>query len=138
MPVYQQIALMTVKDRAMLAIRGTREARMILVRDPNRLVASAVIRNPRLTENEVESITAMKTVSEEVLRLIASSRSYTKSYVIIHNLVRNPRTPIAISMGFLNRIQTKDLRQLSANKNVPDVIRQSSSRMFLKRTGVGG
>jgi hypothetical protein len=138
MPVYQQIALMTVKDRVMLAIRGTREARMILVRDPNRLVAAAVIRNPRITDNEVESISAMKTVSEEVLRIIASTRSYTKSYVIIHNLVRNPRTPIAISMGFLNRIQTKDLRQLSANKNVPDVIRQTSSRMFLKRTGVGG
>jgi hypothetical protein len=138
MPVYQQIALMSVKDRVMLAIRGTREARMILVRDPNRLVAGAVIRNPRITDNEIESVTAMKTVSEEVLRLIASSRSYTKSYVIIHNLVRNPRTPIAISMGFLNRIQSKDLRQLSTNKNVPDVIRQTSARMFLKRTGVGG
>jgi hypothetical protein len=138
MPVFQQIALMSVKDRVMLGIRGTREARMILVRDPNRLVASAVMRNPRITDNEVESISAMKTVSEEVLRLIATSRSYTKSYVIIHNLVRNPRTPIAISMGFLNRIQSKDLRQLSTNKNVPDVIRQTSSRMFLKRTGAGG
>src|SRR5215831_14746933 len=138
MPVYQQIALMSVKDRVMLAIRGTREARMILVRDPNRLVSAAVVRNPRITDNEVESITAMKTVSEEVLRLIAGSRSYTKSYVIIHNLVRNPRTPIAISMGFLNRIQSKDLRQLSTNKNVPDVIRQTSARMFLKRTGIGG
>jgi hypothetical protein len=138
MPVYQQIALMSVKDRVMLAIRGTREARMILVRDPNRLIAAAVIRNPRITENEVESVSAMKTVSEEVLRLIASSRSYTRSYVIIHNLVRNPRTPIAISMGFLNRIQSKDLRQLSSNKNVPDVIRQTAARMFLKRTGVGG
>ncbi|HKF53966.1 MAG TPA: hypothetical protein VKJ45_00930 [Blastocatellia bacterium] len=138
MPVYQQIALMSVKDRVMLAIRGTREARMILVRDPNRLVAAAVIRNPRITDNEIESVAAMKTVSEEVLRLIASSRSYTKSYVIIHNLVRNPRTPIAISMGFLNRIQSKDLRQLSTNKNVPDVIRQTSARLFLKRTGIGG
>jgi len=138
MPVYQQIALMSVKDRVMLAVRGTREARMILVRDPNRMVSSAVIRNPRITDNEVESISAMKTVTEEVLRVIASTRSYTKSYVIIHNLVRNSRTPIAISMGFLNRIQTKDLRLLSNNKNVPDVIRQTSSRMYLKRSGTGG
>jgi hypothetical protein len=138
MPVYQQIALMSVKDRVMLAIRGTREARMILVRDPNRLVAAGVIRNPRITDSEVENVSAMKSVSEEVIRLIASSRHYTKSYSIIHNLVRNPRTPIALSMGFLNRIQTKDLRQLSTNKNVPDVIRQTSGRMFLKRTGVGG
>ena len=42
MPVFQQIALMSIKDRVMLAIKGTREARLILVRDPNRIVAAAV------------------------------------------------------------------------------------------------
>ena len=108
MPVFQQIALMSIKDRVMLAIKGTREARLILARDPNRMVAAAVMRNPR---------------------------GWTKSYAVIHNLVRNPRTPIAISLGFLNRIQTRDLRALSLNKNIPDVIRQTSNRLYIKRSG---
>ena len=135
MPVFQQIALMSVKDRVLLAIKGTREARLILVRDPNRLVASAVMRNPRLSENEVEYIASIKAVHEDVLRQIGMNRGWVKTYAVIHNLVRNPRAPISISLGFLNRIQTRDLRALSLNKNIPDVIRQTASRHYIKRTG---
>jgi len=133
-PVFQRVALMSVKDRVMLAIKGTREARMILVRDPNRIVASAVMRNPRLTDAEVEHIASIKTVPEDVLRQIGQTRAWTRSYLVIHNLVRNSRTPIATSLVFINRIQTRDLRALSLNRNIPDVIRQTSYRLYLKRS----
>lgn len=133
-PVFQRVALMSVKDRVMLAIKGTREARMILVRDPNRIVASAVMRNPRLTDAEVEHIASIKTVPEDVLRQIGQTRGWTRSYLVIHNLVRNSRTPIATSLVFINRIQTRDLRALSLNRNIPDVIRQTSYRLYLKRS----
>ncbi|MGA9771011.1 MAG: hypothetical protein WBV94_18400 [Blastocatellia bacterium] len=138
LPVFQQIALMSIKDRIMLAIKGTREARMILVRDPNRIVAGGVLRNPRVTDTEVESISSIKTVPEDVLRQIGQNRAWTRSYAVIHNLVRNPRTPIGISLGFLNRIQTRDMRALSLNKNIPDVIRSTSYRLYLKRSGSNG
>jgi hypothetical protein len=134
-PVFQRVALMSIKERVMLAIKGTREARMILVRDPNRIVAGAVLRNPRLTDNEVESIASFKSVPDDVLRRIGQSRAWSRSYVVIHNLVRNPRTPIATSLGFVNRIQLRDLRALAQNKNVPDVIRQTANRLYLKRAG---
>jgi hypothetical protein len=134
LPVFARIALMTIKDRVMLGIKGTREARLILVRDPNRIVASAVMRNPRITETEIESIASIRSVCEDVLRIIAQNRGWTRSYVVIHNLVRNPRTPIAMSLGFLNRIQTRDLKVLSSNKNVPDVIRTTASRLYIKRS----
>jgi hypothetical protein len=134
-PVFQRVALMSVKDRVMLAIKGTREARMILIRDPNRIVAGAVLRNPRLTDTEIENIASVKTVPEDVLRQIGQNRAWTRSYAVIHNLVRNSRTPIAISLAFLGRIQTRDLRALSQNKNIPDVIRQSTYRLYLKRSG---
>jgi hypothetical protein len=137
-PVFQQIALMSVKDRVMLAIKGSREARTILVRDPNRIVAGAVLRNPRLTDTEVETIASIKTVPEDVLRQIGQNRAWVRPYTVIHNLVRNPRTPIAISLGFLNRIQTRDMRALSLNKNIPDVIRSTAYRMYLKRSGSNG
>jgi hypothetical protein len=133
-PVFQRVALMSVKDRVMLAIKGTREARMILIRDPNRIVAGAVLRNPKLTDTEIEHIASVKTVPEDVLRHIGQNRAWTRSYVVIHNLLRNSRTPIAISLAFLGRIQTRDLRALSQNKNIPDVIRQSSYRLYLKRS----
>ena len=134
LPVFQRIAMMSIKDRVMLAIKGTREARTILVRDPNRIVAGAVLRNPRLTDQEIEMIASIKTVPEDVLRLIGMNRAWTRSYAVIHNLVKNPRTPIAISLGMLNRIQTRDMRALSTNKNIPDVIRTTASRIYIKRS----
>ena len=135
MPVFQRVALMSVKDRVMLAIKGTREARMILVRDPNRIVAGAVLRNPKLTDPEIENIASIRTVPEDVLRQIGQNRTWNRSYVVAHNLVRNPRTPIGISLGFINRIQTRDMRVLSQNRNIPDVIRQTAYRLYLKRSG---
>ena len=132
-PVFQRVALMSVKDRVMLGIKGTREARMILVRDPNRIVAGAVLKNPRLTDAEVETIASLKSVPEDVLRRIGMNRQWVRSYIVIHNLVRNPRTPIAISLGFINRLQSRDLRVLSQNKNVPDVVRQNAYRLYVKR-----
>jgi len=134
-PVFQRIALMSVKDRVMLAIKGTREARMILVRDPNRIIAGAVLKNPRITDAEIEYMASVKSVPEDVLRQIGQSRSWTRSYAVIHNLVRNARTPIAVSLTFMNRPQTRDLRALSLNRNIPDVIRQTSYRLYLKRSG---
>ncbi len=136
-PVFQRVALMSVKDRVMLAIKGTREARMILIRDPNRMVAGAVLRNPRLTDTEIENIASVRTVPDDVLRQIGQNRAWTRSYVVIHNLVKNGRTPIAISLNFINRIQTRDLRALSQNKNIPDVIRQTSYRLYMKRSSTG-
>ncbi len=106
---------------------------MILIRDPNRPVCAAVIQNPRITDQEVETISALKSVNEEVLRLIGMNRAWTRNYLVIHNLVRNPKTPVALSLNFLNRIQSRDLRQLGMNKNVPEVIRTMAGRMYVKR-----
>ncbi len=91
----RRVLLMNVKDRIKLAMKGDREARSILIRDSNKIVATGVINNPRITDKEVEGISAMRTISDEVLRLIAQNRGWARNYSIIHNLARNPRTPIA-------------------------------------------
>ncbi len=131
--VLARIARMSVKDRIRFALKGTREVRLILIRDPNRPVCAAVVMNPRITDQEIETISALKSVNEEVLRLISLNRAWTRNYAVIHNLVRNPKTPVALSLNFLNRIQSRDLRALGQNKNIPEVIRTMAGRMFLKR-----
>ena len=111
------------------------EARSILIRDSNKVVCSAVVNNPRITEQEIENIAAMRTVSDEVLRLIAMNRSWARSYPIIHNLARNPRTPIPTAMNILNRIRTKDLVNLSQNRNVSETVRRQAYRLQQVRSG---
>jgi hypothetical protein len=131
----RRIMFMTVKDRVKLGQKGDREARSILIRDSNKIVATAVINNPRITDHEVENIASMRTVSDEVLRIIGLNRSWTRSYPIIHNLARNPRTPIPTAFNILPHIRTKDLKHLSQNRNVPEGVRRQAYRLSELRTG---
>ena len=130
-----RILKMGMKDRVKLAMKGDREARNILIRDPNRIVAQAVIQNARITESEVEKIAAMRSVPEDVLRQIAINRNWARNYMIIHNLARNPRTPIANVISILSRMQLRDLAALSKNRNVSDAVRRQALRLAQARTG---
>jgi len=131
----RRIMFMNARDRMKLAMKGDREARGILIRDSNRVVSTAVINNPRITDHEIENIAAMRTVADEVLRIIALNRAWARSYPIIHNLVRNPRTPIPTVVGILPRIHTKDLKNLSQNRNVSEAVRRQATRLSQARSG---
>ncbi len=125
---------MKVKDRRKLGMKGDREARSILIRDSNKIVCTAVVNNPRITEHEIENISAMRTVAEEVLRIISMNRAWARSYPIIHNLARNPRTPIAAAINILPRIRTKDLKNITQNRNVSEAVRKQAYRLASIRT----
>ncbi len=131
----RRIMFMNARDRMKLAMKGDREARSILIRDSNKVVATAVINNPRVTDQEVENIASMRTVADEVLRLIAINRGWARSYTIIHNLVRNPRTPVPTVVSTLPRIRTKDLQHLSQNRNVSEAVRRQAMRLTQTREG---
>ena len=131
----RRIMFMNTKDRMKLAMKGDREARSILIRDSNKVVSTAVVNNPRITEQEVENIASMRTTSDEVLRLIAMNRGWARSYTIIHNLARNPKTPIPTIMNILNRIRTKDLQNLAQNRNVSEAVRRQAYRLTSARSG---
>src|SRR5262249_27207989 len=130
--VVQEIYRKTTAEKIIAALKGSREERSILIRDPNRLVSTAVLGSPRLTPAEVESISAMKNVSEEVLRTIGTNKDWTKSYPVISNLVRNPRTPIALSMGYVSRLNPRDMKTISMDRNVPEPIRKQALK-FLRQ-----
>jgi hypothetical protein len=126
--VVQRIAAMSFTERLKAALKGTREMRAILIRDTNKMIAAAVLSSPRLTEQEVESFARMANVSEDVLRAIGSTRSWTKSYSVILALAKNPKTPIAMSMNILPRLSDRDLAMVSVDRNVPDVLRAAARR----------
>ena len=131
----RRIMFMHVRDRMKLARKGDREARSILIRDPDKAVAAAVINNPRITDQEAENIATMRTVAAEVLRVVSTNRGWARSYPIIHNLVRNPRTPIPTSINILPRIRTKDLQHLSQNRNISEAVRRQALRLYQTRSG---
>jgi hypothetical protein len=130
----KQVAHMNVVQRLTLALKGNREARMILIKDPNKLVQRCVLQSPRLTDMEVESFAKMTNLSEEVFRVISLTRKFIKSYVIMKNLVNNPKTPLDISLHLLPRLNANDLKLLTTNKNIPDTLRSIAVKTQRQRT----
>ncbi|MFT3744254.1 MAG: hypothetical protein QM785_08160 [Pyrinomonadaceae bacterium] len=130
-----RIIKMGVKDRMRLGMKGDREARNILIRDPNKLVSSAVVNNPKITEQEVERIATMRSISEDILRQIAMNRQWARIYGIQVGLAKNPRTPIANAMSIMNRLQMRELTGLSKDRNVSDAVRKHAVRLLNARSG---
>lgn len=127
----QKIAAMTPGQRLALAMKGTREERAILVRDPNRIVAVAVLSSPKITQAEVESIAKMANVSEDILRIIGNSRAWLKNYAIVAALTKNSKTPVGVSLNLLNRLLEKDVKALSTDRNVPEPLRIAARKKLV-------
>jgi hypothetical protein len=106
-----------------LAMKGNREERTILIRDPNKIVAVSVLSSPKVTDSEIESIAKMANVSDEVLRIIGNTRGWVKNYGVVAALARNPKTPVAISLNMLSRLYEKEVKALAADRNIPDALR---------------
>ncbi len=115
-------------------MKGSKEERAILVRDGTKLVALAVLDSGKITDGEVEKIAGQKNVLEAVLRQIPMKRRLMKNYNVVRNLVANPRTPLDVSLGLVKNLLVADLRNLSANKDVPDTIRKLALKMFKQKT----
>jgi len=127
----QRIYRLNTAEKIITALKGSREERAILVRDANRLVATSVLGSPRLTEAEIESFAGMKSLSEEMLRIIGGHREWTKRYQVVANLVRNPKTPIGMSLNLVPRLNPRDIKNLTVDRNVPEVVRKHAQK-FLK------
>jgi len=129
----QRMAKMNIVQRIQLAVKGGREERMLLIRDPNKIVQRGVLQSPRLTDLEIESFAAMTNVSQEVLRIISKNRNFMKSYVVVKNLTKNPKSPLDVSLHLLAHLTPTDLKHLCANKNVPETLRSSATKLHRQR-----
>jgi hypothetical protein len=129
---FQRLVGMTPAEKMLEALKGDREARMLLVRDRNRVVYAAVLSSPKLTDGDVETFASMRNVSPEVLRHIGAKREWTKKYNIRLELVKNPLTPIEISMQQIARLSAMDLKRLTRDRNVPEQVRRQATKLVRK------
>ena len=128
----QRLSSMTVPEKVKCATKGTREMRAILIRDPNRMVASAVLSCPKVNDAEVEAFAKMGNVSEEILRTIAQSRAWTKNYSVMLALVKNAKTPVALTLNMMQRLNDSDVKKLATDRNVPEALRLAARKRLVK------
>jgi hypothetical protein len=122
--------MLPVPQRMKFALKGTRSQRAVLIRDPNKVIAAAVLSSPKLTDTEVEAFARMANVSEEVLRTIGTSRAWTRSYSVVTGLIKNPKTPPAISLPLMSRLNERDVKGLMTDRNIPEALRLAARKVI--------
>lgn len=131
--IYAKISRMNVSQKVQLAMKGNKDERAVLIREPSKLIARAVLGSPKLTDQEIETFANLKSVSDEVLRLISMNRKFMKNYVVMKNLAFNPRTPIDIGLQMISRLLPQDQRALSMDKNVSEVVRKMALKVVKQK-----
>ena len=133
--ILQRVQKLSISEKILIALRGGREIRNILFRDPNKEVALTVLENPKITETEVELIVRSRSISDEALRKITKKREWMKNYSIRSALVTNPKTPTSLAIQLVSDMKTKDLVMLEKNKNVAEGVRVTAKRLLRARKG---
>lgn len=134
--LYTQIVHMSVGERVKLALKGNRDARLILIRDPNRLIQRFVLKNPRITDDEILAIARNRNLDADLLRQIAEHKSWLRNYQVKLALVTNPKTPLVNAVHFVNVLMERDIRLLAKSKNVSATIASQARRLLMQRDKV--
>lgn len=119
----QRLSQMNVAQRMKRAMKGSKEERAILIRDPNKLVCVGVLSSPKVTLSEIESFAKMANVSDEVLRIIGMNRAWVKNYGVVSALTKNPKTPLSVSLNMVQRLNDKDLKLIALDRNLQEPLK---------------
>ena len=129
-----RISKMPVPSRIKAAMMGPPEIRSLLIRDTNRQVSRSVLKSPKITDREIETFSAMRSISEDILREIGTNRVWSKNYVVKQNLVKNPKTPIMLAQRLIPHLHTKELTKISRDRTISEDIRRGAQRTLAQRT----
>ena len=127
---YQQAQAMGVGEKIKMAMTGDKEWRSILIRDSNKLVNGAVVKNPRITEPEILTISKSVIQNDEILRVICQNKEWIKNYEIRRALVLNNKTPLPVALRFMGFMTEKDLSAMAKSKNISSIIANQARRML--------
>lgn len=127
---FQELQTMKVAEKIKMALTGDKEWRTLLIREANKMVNTAVLKNPRIGEGEVLAVAKNRSASDELIRTILLNREWLKKYDMKKALVVHPRTPLQKAVRFMTFLSEKDIRELAKSRNVSSAIVNNARRML--------
>jgi hypothetical protein len=138
MNMTQRVMKMSVSQKIKLASLGNKEARTLLLRDSNKLVALAAVQSPRITDGEIVMLSNSRTLNDEVMRVIVNNREWLKNYQVKCNLVNNPKCPLSVSLKLLQHLHPAEMKVVARNKNIPSTLQTQARNALAKKESPGG
>jgi hypothetical protein len=127
---YQLAQTMGVGQKIKMALTGDKEWRSLLIKDSNKLVNGAVVKNPRITEPEILTISKSVIQNDEIIRIICHNKEWVKNIEIRKALVLNHKTPLPVALRFMGFLSEKDLAGMAKSKNISSVLANQARRML--------
>lgn len=127
---YQMLQEMVVAEKIKMALTGDKEWRTLLIRESNKLVSSAVLKNPRITDGEVIAVAKNRSANDDLIRTILLNREWVKNYEMKKALVVHPRTPLQKAMRFMTFLTEKDIKEIAKSRDVSQAIVNNARRIM--------
>jgi hypothetical protein len=124
---------MSIGEKIKMAMVGDKEWRSLLIKDSNKIISTAVIKNPRITDPEILAIAKSAELNEEIIRLVSMNKDWVKIYPIRKALVENCKTPLPKALRFLSTLNEKDMAALAKSRNVSSVISRQAQRLHMNK-----
>ena len=131
--VIKMVQKMSNPQKIKLALTGGKEARGLLIRESNKQISIAVLQNPRVTDGEIDFFAKSTNLAEDVMRKIGTNSEWTKRYSVAHALVNNPKCPPGIAVGFVSRMNDKDLAMLEKSRSVSEAVRAAARGLVARK-----
>ncbi len=118
MPIRRRLARMGMDDKINMALSGNREERMALAMDGNRAVHHYLLKNAKITLDEIAFMSRLPSLNPDVLEKIAENPMYTQNPTVTKALVYNPKTPIRTAIRLLDRLPRPEIMNLAKRSNM--------------------
>lgn len=113
MPIRRRLARMGMDDKINLALSGGREERMAIAMDGNKAIHHYLLKNAKITLDEIAFMARLPSFNPDVLDKIAENPAYTQNPTITKALVYNPRTPVKTAIRLLDRLPRSEVMNLA-------------------------
>lgn len=128
--IFKMVKSLTVSQKVKLAMSGNKSARELLIKESNKMVSRSVLKNPRISEDEVLRLCQTRGTPEELLREVARNRAWQENYSIKLACTTNSKTPLPVAMKMLSTLNSSDLQKLSKSKNITSALSGAARRML--------
>jgi len=132
--IQQKLRKMTPTERGIFATKADKHTRSVMIRDHEPLVIMFLLKNPRLTRQEVVEISKVKAINYQAIQIILGNKQWVQVEEIRYNLVMNPKTPLQIVLKILSSLNMKHIREIAKNHNMKTQIKQAALRLVVSRS----
>lgn len=100
-------------EKLLLAIKAERSERALLLQDNDPRVLLSLLRNPRLTVDEVARLAKSSFLNFQIADVIAKTTQWMSSMDVRLALIRNPKTPPAMALQILPSLPESEIRAIA-------------------------